>query len=371
MIIGVPKEIKTQEFRVGLVPNAVRELVQQGHEVYVEQGAGLGIGFTDEMYHDVGAFVASTAAEVFLNATLIVKVKEPQVSECEYLQPHHILFTYLHLAAAPELTELLMQSGASCIAYETVTSSERTLPLLMPMSEVAGRMSVQAGAHFLEKTHGGSGILLGGVAGVERGKVLILGGGVVGSNAALIAMGMGADVWLFDKNIEVLRRFGTHHYQSLHTEFATEAKLRQHLIDADLVIGGILIPGAAAPKVVSRGMIQNMKPGSVVVDVAIDQGGCFATSHPTTHDDPVYEIDGVIHYCVANMPGAVPRTSSLALNNATLPYIMRLAEQGIDILESDPHFMNGLNVYQGKITHAGVAQSLKLDYHAPLPLFAR
>lgn len=361
MIIGVPKEIKTKEFRVGLVPDAVRELVQLGHQVYVEHLAGESIGFSDEMYHAAGASIVATANDVFFNAQLIVKVKEPQPSECLLLKSHHILFTYLHLAAAPTLTQLLCESGATCIAYETVTSPERTLPLLMPMSEVAGRMSVQAGAYFLEKPHGGSGILLGGVAGVERGKVLILGGGVVGSNAALIAMGMGADVWVFDKNIDVLRRLGAHHYQSLHTEYATESKLRAHLKTADLVVGGILIPGAAAPKIVSREMIQTMKAGSVVVDVAIDQGGCFETSHATTHDDPVYVVDGVTHYCVANMPGAVPRTSSLALNNATLPYVIRLANEGLSALKHDAHFMNGLNIYQGKVTHQGVANSLNLE----------
>lgn len=366
MIIGVPKEIKVREYRVGLAPASVRELVERGHSVLVETQAGAGIGMSDEDYRQAGAEVVLSAEEVFARGEMIVKVKEPQLVECQRLRPGQILFTYLHLAPDPEQAQALMASGATCIAYETVTSATGGLPLLAPMSEVAGRMAIQAGAYFLEKPHGGLGVLLGGVPGVAPAKVVILGGGVVGSHATMIAVGMGAEVWVLDRNVDVLRNLWRQYGSSINTQYATKDAIEAHCQSADLVIGGVLVPGASAPKLLTRAMLKQMKAGSVVVDVAIDQGGCFETSHATTHDEPTYLVDGVIHYCVANMPGAVPRTSTFALNNATLPFALALADQGLDALRHDAHLRNGLNVFQGQITHAGVAESLGYPYADPL-----
>jgi alanine dehydrogenase len=368
MLIGVPKEIKNHEYRVGMVPASVYELVHQGHQVRVETNAGSGIGFSDADYIAVGAEIASTPEAVFLAAELIVKVKEPLAAERAMLRPGQILFTYLHLAPDRAQTEALIKSRAVCIAYETVTSEGGGLPLLAPMSEVAGRMSVQAGAQCLEKSQGGSGLLLAGVPGVSPAKVVIIGGGVVGSNAAKIAMGMGARVTILDRSLDTLRRldnqFGSSQLgASLETLYASKDALEQQVLVADLVIGAVLVPGAAAPKLVTADMIKGMKSGSAVVDVAIDQGGCFETSHATTHADPTYIVDDVVHYCVANMPGAVPRTSTFALNNATLPYIVSIANKGCkSALLEDPHLLNGLNVYKGKLTCRSVAESLGLEY---------
>ncbi|HRK17385.1 MAG TPA: alanine dehydrogenase [Hyphomicrobiaceae bacterium] len=358
MLVGVPKEVKTREYRVGLTPESVRELVEHGHSVIVETGAGHGIGAADEIYIKAGASICATAADVFKRADMIVKVKEPQAAERSMLRAGQVLFTYLHLAPDPDQTRDLVRSGAVCIAYETVTSASGGLPLLAPMSEVAGRMAVQAGAHFLEKAHGGSGLLLGGVPGVAPGKVTILGGGVVGTNAAMIAVGMGARVTVLDKNPEVLRRLWSQYGSQLETVYSTRDAVERHLASADLVIGGVLIPGAAAPKLIRRSDLKAMRPGSVVVDVAIDQGGCMETSRPTTHDEPTYVVDGIVHYCVANMPGGVPRTSTYALNNATLPYVLALAGKGWrPALKADKHLAEGLNVWDGKITNRAVAEA--------------
>ena len=366
MLIGVPKEIKVHEYRVGLTPPNVQELVDRGHEVVIEHGAGAGIGMSDADYEAVGARIVPDAEAVFEQAEMVIKVKEPQAGERAMLRPGQILFTYLHLAADKAQTEDLIQSGSVCIAYETVTSPAGGLPLLAPMSEVAGRLSVQAGAYYLEKAHGGHGVLLGGVPGVDPAKVVVIGGGVVGTHAVHIALGMGADVWVLDRNPEVLRRLWAQFGRPLNTVFSTRDAIERHCMMADLVIGGVLIPGASAPKLVSAGLIGRMRPGSVVVDVAIDQGGCFETSRPTTHDDPVYTVDDVIHYCVANMPGAVPKTSAVALNNATLPYVLNLADKGWkQALEDDPHLRNGLNVCDGRVTHPAVAESLGYDYTEP------
>jgi len=366
MRIGVPKEIKVLENRVGLTPGSVRELVAHGHEVVVEHNAGLGIGMDDDAYRRAGARVVTTAAEVFATADMIVKVKEPQAAERAMLRSGQLLFTYLHLAPDPEQAKDLVASGAVCIAYETVTSPSGGLPLLAPMSEVAGRMAVQAGAYYLEKPHGGPGVLLGGVPGVDPAKVVILGGGVVGSHACHIALGMGAEVWVLDRNVDVLRALWRQFGRPLNTVFSTHDAIENHVTSADLVIGGVLIPGASAPKLVSAALVKRMKPGSVVVDVAIDQGGCFETSRPTTHADPVYAVDGVTHYCVANMPGGVPRTSTFALNNATLPFVLALAGKGWrTALAEDVHLRNGLNVAFGRVTCAPVAEALGYDYVAP------
>lgn len=365
MRVGIPKEIKAQEYRVGLAPAGVRELVARGHEVWVQCGAGAGIGVTDADYAAVGARLIADAASLFAQAQLVVKVKEPQPQEYGYLRPGQLLFTYLHLAAAPVLTQALCASGASCIAYETVTAAEGGLPLLAPMSEVAGRMAVQAGACYLEKPRQGRGVLLGGVPGVPPAEVLILGGGVVGSHAAMIASGMGARVRVLDRNLAVLRRLWRQFGHQLETEFATSEAVERHCLTADLVIGSVLVPGATAPRLVSRDLVGRMQPGAVLVDVAIDQGGCFATSRPTTHEDPVYRVGEVLHYCVANMPGAVPRTATFALNHATLPCVLALADQGLDALRRDPHLAAGLNVHAGQITHAGVALSLGAAYIPP------
>jgi alanine dehydrogenase len=366
MRIGVPKEIKVLENRVGLTPGSVRELSLHDHAVVVEHNAGQGIGVDDDAYIRAGAEIVATAAEVFRTADLIVKVKEPQAVERRMLREGQVLFTYLHLAPDPEQAKDLVESKAICIAYETVTSSSGGLPLLAPMSEVAGRMAVQAGAYYLEKPHGGLGVLLGGVPGVAPAKVVILGGGVVGSHACDIALGMGAEVFVLDRSVDVLRALWRQFGRSLNTIYSTRDAVERHVMMADLVIGGVLIPGASAPKLVSREMVSKMKPGSVVVDVAIDQGGCFETSHPTTHADPVYVVDGVTHYCVANMPGAVPRTSTFALNNATLPFVLALADKGWKhALASDPHLKKGLNIAAGLVTCKPVADALGYKYAAP------
>jgi alanine dehydrogenase len=372
MVIGVPKEIKVREYRVGLVPASVRELTVHKHKVLVETGAGQGIGMSDADYEAAGAVIVKTAAEVFEKAELIVKVKEPQAAERKCLKPGQVLFTYLHLAPDPEQARDLVQCGATCIAYETVTSQNGGLPLLAPMSEVAGRMSIQAGAYFLEKAHGGLGVLLGGVPGVDPAKVVIIGGGVVGTHAAHIALGMGAEVWVLDRSTDVLRNLWKQFGRPLNTVFSTRDAVEKHCTNADLVVGGVLIPGAAAPKLVTAEIVRRMKPGSVIVDVAIDQGGCCETSRPTTHDEPTYVVDDVIHYCVANMPGGVPRTSTFALNNATLPFVLALAEKGCKkALEDDRHLLNGLNVHQGRVTHREVAQALGYEYVEPLAAISR
>jgi alanine dehydrogenase len=361
MRIGVPKEIKNHEYRVGLTPPSVAELVAAGHQVVVETGAGKGIDFEDADYVEAGATILPGADQVFEQAEMIVKVKEPQPQEIARLKPHHLLFTYLHLAADKPQAEGLMKSGATCIAYETVTSARGGLPLLKPMSEVAGRMAVQVGAHYLEKEQGGRGVLLGGVPGVAPARVAILGGGIAGVNAAQMAVGMRADVTIYDVNNDRLAELDMFFSNQIKTAYASKAAIAAAVAKAHLVIGAVLIPGAAAPKLVTREMIRTMKRGSVLVDIAIDQGGCFETSHATTHDDPVFEVDGIIHYCVANMPGAVARTSAFALNNATLPFALKLANMGAEAaMKADPHLANGLNVSGGKIRHAAVAEALDL-----------
>ncbi|HVJ43131.1 MAG TPA: alanine dehydrogenase [Dongiaceae bacterium] len=363
MLIGVPKEIKNHEYRVGLVPSSVRELVHNGHKVIVEASAGAGIGFSDKDYKAAGASIVQSAEQVFAKAEMIVKVKEPQAKECKMLHKGQLLYTYLHLAPDPAQTEGLIKSGCTAIAYETVTSAKGGLPLLAPMSEVAGRMSVQVGAHYLEKEPGGAGILLGGVPGVRAADVVVLGGGVSGTHAIRMAMGMEAQVTVIDRSIDRLRQLDEIFGSKLNTIFSTVDSIEHYVTNSDLVIGAVLIPGAAAPKLVTRKMIKAMRPGSVVVDIAIDQGGCFETSHATTHADPVYVVDGVTHYCVANMPGAVARTSTFALNNATLPFAVALANKGYKrALAEDAHLMNGLNIHEGKVTYKAVAQALKLKY---------
>jgi alanine dehydrogenase len=361
MRIGVPKEIKNHEYRVGLTPPSVAELVAAGHQVMVETQAGNGIDFEDGDYVEAGAKILPNADEVFDQAEMIVKVKEPQPVEIARLRPDHLLFTYLHLAADKPQAEGLMKSGATCIAYETVTSPRGGLPLLKPMSEVAGRMAVQVGAHYLEKEQGGRGVLLGGVPGVAPARVAILGGGISGVNAAQMAVGMRADVTIYDINNDRLAELDMFFSNQIKTAYASKAAIASAVAKAHLVIGAVLIPGAAAPKLVTRDMLKTMKRGSVLVDIAIDQGGCFETSHATTHDDPVFEVDGIIHYCVANMPGAVARTSAFALNNATLPFALKLANMGAAAaMKADPHLANGLNVSGGKIRHAAVAEALDL-----------
>jgi len=366
MRIGVPKEIKVHEYRVGLVPAAARELVEAGHEVLVQTGAADGIGFSDADYLRVGAKIAATAAEIFAASDMIVKVKEPQPQECAMLRKGQILYTYLHLAPDPKQTEALVKSGATCIAYETVTAPDGSLPLLTPMSEVAGRMSIQVGAYCLQKANGGRGILLGGVPGVAPAKVVILGGGVSGTHAAEMAVGLRADVTVVDRSVKRLRELSSIFGATLRTEYSTQEHIDTLVMEADLVVGAVLIAGAAAPKLVTRDMVRRMKPGSVLVDISIDQGGCFETSKATTHADPTYVIDDVIHYCVANMPGAVPRTSTFALNNATLPFARKLADLGWKAaLRADPHLANGLNVHEGQITNAAVAKELGYK-HVPV-----
>jgi alanine dehydrogenase len=363
MRIGVPKEIKNNEFRVGLTPASVAELVHAGHELFVETRAGSGIDCPDSAYKKAGATILASEEEVFESSDMIVKVKEPQPQEIALLKPRHILFTYLHLAADKPQAEGLMASGATCIAYETVTAPKGGLPLLKPMSEVAGRMSVQVGAHYLEKEQGGRGVLLGGVPGVAPAKVAILGGGVSGVNAAQMAVGMRADVTIYDINNDRLAELDMFFSSQIKTAYASRAAIARAVEEAELVIGAVLVPGAAAPKLVTRDMLKTMKRGSVLVDIAIDQGGCFETSHPTTHADPVFEVDGIIHYCVANMPGAVARTSAFALNNATLPFALKIANMGAEAaMRADPHLANGLNVSGGKIRHQAVAEALGLPY---------
>ena len=370
MNIGVPREIKANEFRVGLTPASVRELTARGHRVLVETGAGVGIGAGDEAYRAAGAAIANTAAEVFAGAQLVVKVKEPQPVEVALLKADHVLFTYLHLAADPAQARGLMASGATAIAYETVTAADGSLPLLAPMSEVAGRLAVQAGARCLEKVMGGAGLLLGGVPGVAAAEVLVIGGGVVGGNAIRMALGLEAQVTVLDQSLPRLRSLAGEFGSRLNTIYATRETLEHYATRADLVIGAVLVPGAAAPRLITRELLQKMKPGSVIVDVAIDQGGCAETSRPTTHAEPTFIVDGVVHYCVANMPGAVPRTSTYALNNATLPFVLKLADAGWQAaLRADPHLARGLNVCRGQLVHPAVAEALGLA-HAPADLAA-
>ena len=366
MLIGVPKEIKAQEFRVGMTPAGVRELAASGHQVLVQRSAGEGIGLTDALYAAAGATIVDSAEQVFAETDLVVKVKEPQAQECRWLRPGQTLFTYLHLAADLKQAELLMDSGATCIAYETITSQQGGLPLLAPMSLVAGRLSVQAGAHHMEVHQGGNGTLLGGVPGVAPANVLVLGGGVVGSSALRVALGMGADVTVIDRCVSKLGELDEQYRGQLRTIYSTAESIEEHAREADLIIGAVLIPGASAPKLISADMLQLLKPGTVLVDVAIDQGGCFETSRPTTHADPTYVIDDVVHYCVANMPGAVARTATLALTNATLPYVVRLASKGSrETLLSDEHFSAGLNVFEGQLTHQAVAEALDTSWRRP------
>ncbi|PXF32123.1 alanine dehydrogenase [Pokkaliibacter plantistimulans] len=363
MLVGIPKEIKNHEYRIGMTPAGVRELVAAGHQVLIEHNGGAAIGLTDAMYEAAGASIVDTAQEVFSRAELIVKVKEPQPIECRMLSPGQVLFTYLHLAPDPEQARLLIESQAIAIAYETVTDSHHGLPLLAPMSEVAGRMAIQAGAHCLEKAQGGLGMLLGGVPGVAPAKVVVIGGGVVGTNAARMALGLGADVTILDRSLTRLKELDALYGPALKTLYSTTETLEQEVTAADLVIGAVLIPGAAAPKLVTRAMLGRMKKGAVLVDVAIDQGGCFETSRATTHQQPTYVEEGVIHYCVANMPGGVARTSTFALTNATLPYVLALASKGYrQALQDDVHFRNGLNIHRGQVTHQAVARALGYGY---------
>jgi len=365
MLVGVPKEIKNHEYRVGLTPASVRELVAHGHRVIVEKGAGSAIGLSDQQYLAAGAELADRAEAVFAQAELIVKVKEPQPDECRQLRPEQVLFTYLHLAPDRRQTELLLAAGVTAIAYETVTNAAGGLPLLAPMSEVAGRMAIQAGASCLEKSKGGAGVLLSGVPGVAPGKVAILGGGVVGYNAALIAVGFGADVTIIDRSLDRLRWLDSQFGNRVRTLYATEENIETSVIEADLTIGAVLIPGAAAPRLIRREQLKRLRPGSVLVDVSIDQGGCFETSRPTTHAEPTFIVDDIVHYCVANMPGAVARTSTFALNNATLPFTLALADKGWRrAVQDNPHLANGVNVHQGKITCAPVAKALGLPWSA-------
>ena len=367
MDIGVPAEIKTAEKRIGLTPGATNELTSLGHKVVIQSGAGTGAGYEDSSYQEAGASIVSSAQEVFDSSEMIVKVKEPQAVERAMLQPHHILFTYLHLAADKPQTDELLDSKATCIAYETVTDDAGRLPLLAPMSAIAGRMSVQAGAHALEATQGGSGLLLGGVPGVRPGKVVIIGGGVVGENAAEMAVGLNADVTVLDRDPKVLDGLDKRFDGRVHTVYSTKGELEASVFDADLVIGAVLVKGARAPRLVTRAMLSHMRAGSVLVDVAVDQGGCFETTKATTHLEPTFVVDGIVHYCVANMPGGVPRTSTQALSNATLPYVLALANNGAGAaLEQDPHLLNGLNVCGGKITDQAVAETFDLEYVDPL-----
>lgn len=372
MRVGVPKETKTHEYRVGLVPASVRELVHCGHEIKVQKNAGLEVGFSDTVYQEVGATIVDTAEEIFHWGELIIKVKEPETPELHLLLENQILFTYLHLAATPKQTKELINSGCIAIAYETVTDNSGGLPLLAPMSEVAGRMSVQVGAHCLEREQGGAGILLGGVPGVSAAKVVILGGGVVGTNAARMAMGLGASVTVIDKSLSRLNELDMQFGATLNTIFATMEAIDHHVMGADLVIGAVLVPGASAPKLVSHEIVKNMGLGSVLVDVAIDQGGCFETSQPTSHDNPTFIKNGVVHYCVTNMPGAVARTSTQALNNATLPFIMEIANKGyVRAMEENQHLMRGLNIHKGLVTYEAVANDLSYDYTPPEKVLTR
>lgn len=363
MRVGTVKEIKNHEYRVGLTPESARELVAHGHEVWVETGAGQGIGASDTDYQAAGAMIKPAAADIFAECEMVVKVKEPQPVERAQLRKGQVLYTYLHLAPDPEQTADLVKSGVTAIAYETVTAADNSLPLLKPMSQVAGRMSIQAGASALEKANGGRGVLLGGVPGVLPAKVVVIGGGVVGFNAAQMAVGLGADVTILDRDPAVLEKLDNHFEGRARTLYSGKASLAEQIASADLVIGAVLIPGAAAPKLVTRAMLSTMKPGAVLVDVAIDQGGCFETSKATTHADPIYVVDGIVHYCVANMPGAVARTSTYALNNVTLPHALRIADMGWKAaLKANPHLANGLNVHEGKVTYEAVARDLGYEY---------
>ena len=365
MRIGTPREIKNHEYRVGLTPESVHELVTHGHEVMVEAGAGLGIGASDRAYREAGAAIVDGPSAIFAECELVVKVKEPQAEERARLRSGQILYTYLHLAPDPEQTADLVRSGVTAIAYETVTGPGGTLPLLKPMSQVAGRMSIQAGATALEKAHGGRGVLLGGVPGVAPGKVAVIGGGVVGFNAAQMAAGLGADVTILDRDPEQLERLGMFFESRAKTRFSNKANIAECVSEADLVIGAVLIPGAAAPKLVTRAMLGDMRQGAVLVDVAIDQGGCFETSHPTTHAEPTFVVDGIVHYCVANMPGAVARTSTYALNNVTLPHALAIAGKGwVQALRDNPHLAAGLNVHEGRVTHHAVAEELGYEFRS-------
>ncbi len=367
MLIGVPKEIKNNEYRVGMTPAGVRELTNRGHQVLVQAGAGSGVGLADQLYSVAGAEVVARADELFARAELIVKVKEPQPGECRLLRSGQVLFTYLHLAPDPEQTKALVASDCIAIAYETVTAPGGGLPLLAPMSEVAGRMSIQAGAACLEKSHGGAGVLLGGVPGVPPGRVAIIGGGVVGYNATQMAVGLGADVTVLDRSLDRLAYLDSLFGNRIRTILSTAAAIEEYALEADLVVGAVLVPGGAAPKLVRRSQLARMRPGSVLVDVSIDQGGCFETSRPTTHAQPTYVVDGIVHYCVANMPGAVARTSTFALTNATLPFVLTLADKGYrQAMLDDAHLRMGLNVHRGKVTCAPVAAALGCDFVAPL-----
>nr|WP_137677233.1 alanine dehydrogenase [Parerythrobacter lutipelagi] len=371
MRIGCPKEIKNHEYRVGLTPESARELVSRGNEVWIQSGAGLGIGATDEEYVAAGAKIVDGPDPIFAECEMVVKVKEPQAVERAKLRSDQILYTYLHLAPDPEQTEDLVKSGVTAIAYETVTGRGGSLPLLKPMSQVAGRMSIQAGAAALQKEHGGRGVLIGGVPGVLPGKVVVIGGGVVGFNAAQMAVGLGGDVEILDRDPEVLEKVGTFFEARASTRYSNKTNLEDSLRQADLVIGAVLIPGASAPKLVSREFLSEMKPGAVLVDVAIDQGGCFETSKATTHADPTYTIDGIVHYCVANMPGAVARTSTYALNNVTLPHAMRIAKLGWkDAMRENEHLAEGLNVHAGKVTYKAVADELGYEYRSTADFLA-
>ena len=366
MLIGCPKEVKTREYRVGMTPSAAGEAIAHGHSVLIEGGAGVGAGFPDADYVAVGAAIAATADEVFEKADMIVKVKEPQAVERKKLRDGQILFTYLHLAPDPEQTKDLLDSGVTAIAYETVTDNAGGLPLLAPMSEVAGRLSPQVGAWALQRANGGRGVLLGGVPGVGPGKVVVIGGGVVGTHAARIAAGMGADVTVLDMSLPRIRYLDDVFGHLFKTRYSSRAATAEMITDADMVVGAVLIPGAAAPKLVSRAQLSTMKPGAVLVDVAIDQGGCFETSKATTHDDPIYDVDGIIHYCVANMPGAVARTSTIALGNATMPHMLALADKGWrQACEDDPHLLNGLNTHAGHLTYYAVGKALGIDVLSP------
>ena len=370
MLIGVPKEIKNHEYRIGMTPAGVRELVAAGHQVMVQRDGGTAIGLTNEAYMAAGATLIDTPEEIFASADMIVKVKEPQPNECKMLRSGQLLFTYLHLAPDPEQTKLLIESDAVAIAYETVTDAHGGLPLLAPMSEVAGRMAIQAGAHSLEKAQGGNGTLLGGVPGVSPAKVVVIGGGVVGINAARMALGLGADVTILDKSLPRLKQLDELYGPQLKTLYSNAETIESEVTSADLVIGAVLIPGAAAPKLVTREHLKKMKDGAVLVDVAIDQGGCFETSRATTHQDPIYMEEGVVHYCVANMPGGVARTSTFALTNATLPFILTLANKGYkQALQDDTHLLNGLNIHRGKVTYKAVAETLGYPYLQPYELF--
>ncbi len=368
MKIGVPKEIKIKENRVGLVPGGVQQLVMDGHEVFIQKNAGMGVGITDDDYKKAGASILETAADVFATATMIVKVKEPQPVEIAMLRPHHILYTYLHLAADVDLTKGLMKTGATCIAYETIQTADGALPLLVPMSEVAGRMSTQVGAHYLQLDQGGKGILLGGVPGVQRGKVTVIGCGIAGTNAMKIAMGLGADVTAIDLSTKRLSEMDDLFENRITTLYSNAGNIEKAVVDSDLVIGAVLVPGAKAPKLVTRAMIAKMKPGSVVVDIAVDQGGCIETCRPTTHENPTFVVDGVIHYCVANMPGAVARTSTYALTNVTLKYARMIAKLGLEgAAKMDPALKLGINIHRGDLVYEAVARDLELPYK-PLTL---